>query len=143
MVPADGKEGGAEGLLSIGREGTGAVVVLIVAFARPEADEAVLDGTLHEAGHVVVERLEAIGKAAQLVVAVLGTVVTLDGGVTEVDAADEAAVRGYITAEDAAQTMVATGTGGAVADDIGRGFLAETVFYLFLLHVIICFQVQR
>ena len=76
----------------------------------------------------------------QLVVAILRTVVALHGGVTEVDAADEAALWGDISAEDAAQTMIPTGTDRTVAYQIGRSFLAETLFNLFLCHVMIQFN---
>ncbi len=134
-MPADGDEGVAEGLLDVGCEGARAVMILVVALARPQADEAVLNGTLHKAGHVVVEWLETIGKTAQLVVAVLRTVVTLHGRIAEVDAADEPAVWGDIAAQEAAQTMVTTWTGDAVADDVGSSFLAETFFNLFFFHV--------
>ena len=55
MLPAGGEKGGTKDLLSIGSEGAGAVVVLVVALALPQIDEAVLDATLHQAGHVVVD----------------------------------------------------------------------------------------
>ena len=46
LCPAGGEEGLADGGFDVGGDGTLAVVVLVVALAGEEADEAVLDGTL-------------------------------------------------------------------------------------------------
>ena len=121
-------EGAADVGLNLGWEGTGAVVVLVVALAGIDADEMAFDGFLDAAGHVVIDGGEADGHADGLVVAIERTAFALHLGALEVDAADEQAVGGHIAGEDAVQTMLAQRTDGAVADDILVGLRGEDLF---------------
>ena len=121
-------EGAADVGLYLGRKGTGAVVVLVVALAGVDADEMVFDGLLDAAGHVVIDGGEADGHADGLVVAIERTAFVLHLRTLEVDAVDKQAVGGHIAGEDAVEAMLAQRTGAGVADDILVGFLGEDLF---------------
>lgn len=144
LSPAVTLEGLADVGLDIGGEGTGAVVVLVIAFAGIDGDEVVLDGTFHATRHVVVSAGETVGHADWGIVAVFRTVVALHLGIGEVDAGDTTLVLGDISAEDVAEAMVAKGTAGAVAYEVVRGFFAKDFFArlggnLFLFHHVLLF----
>ena len=109
-------------------------MVLVVALAGVDTNELFLHGTLHSSRHVLIEGLQAEGHPKGLVVAILGTVVALHQRTGKVDALDEAEVGIDITAKDAAQAVVATGTQGAVAHNVGSGFLAELFFGILYCH---------
>ena len=145
LIPAVALEGLADVGLDIGSEGTGAVVVLVVAFAGIDADEVVLHGSLYAARHVVVTVGETVGHADGSVVAVFRAVAGLHLGVIEIDTGNTTLILSDIAAEDAAEAMVAARTGRAVAYDVSGGFLAEDFFarlrgILFLFHNMLLFD---
>lgn len=128
LRPAVVVEGAADVGLNLGWEGTGAVVVLVVALAGIDADEMAFDGLLDAAGHVVIDGGEADGHADGLVPAEEGAVGTLHLRAVEVDAVDKQAVGGHIAGEDAVQAVLAQRTGGAVANGIAVGLCGEDLF---------------
>ena len=99
----------ADGGFDVGGDGALAVVVLVVALAGEDGDEAVLDSALLTVGHVVVHLLEAEGHADGVVGAIPGTACLLHLRVAEVDGRDNGIVFGHIVLEDAAQAMFADG----------------------------------
>ena len=101
FCPAVPLEGLSDVAFNIRCEGTGAVVVFVVALAGVDVDEMVLDGPLNTSRHVVVDGGEACRHAYRLVVAEQRTVGTLHLGIVEVDAVDVNPVIRRVTAEDA------------------------------------------
>ena len=73
LLPAGGEEGLADETLDVGGDGTATAMVLVVALAREETDEVVLDGPLHVTRHVVIDGGKSDGHADGLVVAEQGT----------------------------------------------------------------------
>ena len=106
-------------MLNFGGERAGAVVILVVAFARIDADEVVLDGPLHVTRHVVIDGGKTDGHADRLVVAEQGTVGLLHLRIAEVDAGDVVPASGIITDENAVQTVLAQRTRLTEAERIG------------------------
>jgi len=129
LGPAEVEEGLADVLLYIGGDGTGAVVVFVVAFAGIGGDKTGLDGPFYTGRHVKVQLLQSDGHTAWLIIAVRRTGVALHLGMVEVNTRDDVDVVRGVTAEDGAQTVCTEGTGGAVAYDVGLGFLAEKLFF--------------
>ena len=145
LIPAVALEGLADVGLDIGSEGTGTIMVFVVAFAGIDADEVVLHGPLYASRHVVVSVGETVGHADWGIITVFRTVVTLHLGIGEVDAGDTTLILSDIAAEDVSEAMVAKGTAGAVAYEVVRGFLAEDFFarlrgILFLFHNMLLFD---
>ena len=128
LSPAGGEEGLADGGFDVGGDGTAAVVVLVVAFAREEADEAVLDGTLQMMGHVVVHPAEAEGHTDGLIRAILGTIFSLHLLVPEVDAGNDKVILGDIVLEDVAQAMFPKGAVVALTDSTFCRHFSESLF---------------
>lgn len=128
LRPAVVVEGAADVGLYLGREGTGAVVVFVVALAGIDADEMAFDSFLDAARHVVIDGGEADGHADGLVPAEEGAVGTLHLRAVEVDAVDKQAVGGHIAGEDAVQAVLTKRTGGAVANGIAVGLCGEDLF---------------
>ena len=127
-MPAVVAEGLADIALDIGSEGTGTVVVLVVAFAGEEADEAVLDGALQMMGHVVVHPFEAEGHTDRLVGAILGAIFSLHPWVSEIDTGNNKVIHGDIVLEDATKAMFPDRTVLTLADDAFSHHFAEKVF---------------
>jgi hypothetical protein len=145
LTPTETLESLADVGLDIGSEGTGTVMVFVIAFTGIDADEVVLHCPLDAARHVVVTVGETVGHADGSVVAVFRAVAALHLGVVEVDAGDTTLVFSNIVAEDVAEAMVATRTDRAVAYDVSGGFLAEDFFarlrgILFLFHNMLLFD---
>ena len=57
LRPAGGEEGLADDLLDVGGDGAAATMIVVIAPARKEVDEVVLDGAFQTARHVVVHLL--------------------------------------------------------------------------------------
>ena len=125
LLPAEGEEGLADVSLDIGGEGTGAIVIFVVALAGVLGDEVLLDGTLHAARHVVVHLAEAVGHDDGLVTGIAWTALLLHQRVAEVDAGGDELVFWQVVSEYAAQAVLAEGAAGGVAYDIAFGFLGE------------------
>ena len=84
LLPAEGEEGLADDLLDVGGDGPAATMIVVIAPARKEVDEAVLDGALQTARHVVVHLLEAEGHADWFVGTVVGAVRFLSHWISEI-----------------------------------------------------------
>ena len=125
---AGGFEELADDLLDVGGNGTGAVAIAIVACAGELLDEAVLDGTLLPAWHVVVEKGEADGHTADLVAAVHGALGGLNLRMTKVDTVGDEAVLRDVGCEQCVETMLLQGTMFCEAGQVGPGFLTEDFF---------------
>jgi hypothetical protein len=80
-------------------ERAGAVVVFVVALAGVDINQVVLDGTLHTAWHVVIDRRQFDRHADDLVFAEQGTAFTLHLRIAKVDAGDIEALLGFVTGE--------------------------------------------
>ena len=80
-------------------ERAGAVVVFVVALAGVDINKVVLDGTLHTAWHVVIDRRQFDRHADDLVFAEQGTAFTLHLRIAKVDAGDIEALLGFVTGE--------------------------------------------
>ena len=115
-------------MLHVGCEGTGAVMILVIAFAGVDVDEVVLDGAFNPARHVVIDGGKAGRHAYGLVFAELRTIGTLHIGVVEVDAEDVYPVLWRVAAEDAMETMLTEGADGAVAYLIVFRFFGKDLF---------------
>lgn len=116
--PAASLESLADFLFYIGSEGTGTVVVFVISLTGEDVDEAVLDGALDTARHVVIDGGETDGHADRLIVAEQRTIGTLHQGIVEVDTMDEKPVLGIVAAENAVETVHTKRTDCAVADFI-------------------------
>ena len=123
--PAIRLEGLSDITLDVGSEGTGAVVVFVIAFAGVDVDEVVLDGFLYAGRHVVIDSVEADRHTDGLIIAVHRTVVTLHLRIVEVDAVGESAVFRNIGGKDATETVLAKRAGRRVAYTIVRSFLCK------------------
>ena len=78
-------EGLANVAFYIGRHGSGAVVIFVVAFTGIDMDEVVLDGTFHPSRHIVIDRREANGHANGLVFTKQWATFTLHLWIIQVD----------------------------------------------------------
>ena len=125
LLPAEGEESLADGLLYIGGDGAFAVVVFVVAFAGVDADEAVLDGALEMMGHVVVHLLESEGHAHGFVGAVLRAAFALHQWIPEVDGTDDRVVLRDIVLQYTTQAMLADWAYLALADSAFRCHFSE------------------
>lgn len=124
--------------LNVRRKGTFAVVILVVALARVDIDQVVLDGALHATRHVVIDGGETYGHAHWLVFAKQGTTFTLHLRIAKVDAGDIEALLGFVTGEQAVETMLTKRTSRAEAGLIVVCLLCEDLFAglwgIFLFH---------
>ena len=137
-------EGLSDVVFHIRSEGTGAVVVFVVALAGVDVDEMVLYGPLNTPRHVIIYGGEACRHADGLVIAEQRTIGTLRLGIVEVDAVDVNPVIRCVTAENAVQTMLTDRARCTVAYIIAVGFLSEDLFSCLwgntlLLHVLCCY----
>ena len=125
LVPAVGDEELAD-ISLLGRgEGTGAIVVLIVALTAVTFDQMVLDGALQMAWHVVVHGMESDRHADGLAAAEHHALLGLGTGEVEVDGAD-GGTRGLgVGTEDGVQAMVLHGADVRVAGCIALALLPE------------------
>ena len=78
-------EGLANVAFYIGRHGSGAVVIFVVAFTGIDMDEVVLDGTLHSSWHVIIDSRETNRHADGLVFAEQRATFTLHLWIIQVD----------------------------------------------------------
>ena len=93
-------------MLDVGGERTGAVVVLVVAFAGVDVDEVVLDSTLDASRHVVIDSGKTGGYADRIILTELGAVGALRLGTVEVDAEDVKPVGWCVTGKNAVEAML-------------------------------------
>ncbi len=114
--------------LNVRRKGTFAVVILVVALARVDIDQVVLDGALHATRHVVIDGGETYGHAHWLVFAEQGTSFTLHLRVTQVDAEDIQAILGFITGEQTVKAVLSQRTHLTEAGFVVVCFLCEDLF---------------
>ena len=125
VCPAVGLKGLADITLDVGSEGTGAVVVFVIAFAGVDVDEVVLDGFLYAGWHVVIDGVKADWHTDGLIIAIHRTVGALHLGIVEVDAVGESAVFRNIGSKDATETVLAKRAGRRVAYTIVRSLLCK------------------
>ena len=109
-------EGLADVALDIGREGTSAVVVFVIALAGINTNKVVLDGALNAAWHVVIHGGESEGHADGLVIAEPRTTFTLHLRIGKVDALNEHSILRCISTEDTVKTVFMKWTHGTVAN---------------------------
>lgn len=74
-------------------------MVLVVALAGVDINKVVLDGTLHTAWHIVIDRRQLDRHADDLVFAKQGTTFTLHLRIAEIDTGDIETVLGLVTGE--------------------------------------------
>lgn len=140
MGPAVVLDDLADVTLHIGRHGTDAVVVLVVALAGIDMDEMVLDGTLHPSRHVVINGGESDGHADGFVFGKQRTALTLHLGIVQVDTVGVKSVLGFVTGEQAVKAMLTKGADCTVADTVVVCLLSENLLsvlwcLIFLLHI--------
>ena len=133
----------ADVALNVGCQGTGAVVVLVVALAGIDGNEVVLDAPFYATWHVVVDGAETDRHAYGFVVTVHGTVGLLHLWVVEVDGLYEDTVLGCIAGEDAAQAVLPQRTNSAVANVVVVSLHRKYLFSglggkLLLFHICRC-----
>ena len=148
MSPAVVLEGLTDVALDIGRKGTSAVVIFVVAFAGIDMDEVVLDGTLHPAWHVIIDSKETDGHADGLILAEQRTILTLHLWIVQVDTVDINSVFGFVISKDAVEAVLAKGTDRAIADAVTICFLCKYLLsglwgLVLLLHSLCHFWQQR
>ena len=85
LRPTVGFEGLADVTFHIGRHGSRAIMVFVVAFAGIDMDEVVLDGALHPSRHIVIHGRKANRHANGLVLAEQRTTFTLHLWIIQVD----------------------------------------------------------
>ena len=101
-------------------------MILIVALAREEVDEAGLDAALQVAGHVVVHPFQAERHTDGFGWTILRAVVALHSGIQQVDAGHHRIVARDVRTQNTAQAMLPDRTRLAVADGIAfRHFLKK------------------
>ena len=139
LSPAEVFDGQTDVALNIGRHWTGAIVILVVAFAGVDIDEVVLDGTLYTTGHIVIDRGESDWQTNGLIMTVLWTIFSLHLGVKQVDTGDIDSILGFITGKNAMEAMLTkraclTETDGVVVCLFCEDFCTGLWVILFLLH---------
>ena len=127
LRPAGGEKGLADDLLDVGGNGTAATMIVVIAPARKEVDEAVLDGTLQTARHVVVHLLEAEGHADWFVGTVVGAICFLSHWIPEIYSRDNRIILRNIVHQDAAKAMLFHGTILTLAHSMVLRHFAELV----------------
>lgn len=132
-------DGLADVTLYIGRQWTGAVMVLVVAFAGINIDEVVLDGTLYATGHIVIDGGESDGQTNGLIITVLWTIFSLHLGIKQVDASDIDSILGFITGKNTVEAMLTKRASFTEANGVVVCLFCEDLFaglwsVLFLLH---------
>lgn len=128
LLPAEGEEGLADGGFDVGGDGTATAVVFVVAFAREEGDEVVLDVACEAAGDDVVHLAEAEGHTKGFAGAVARAVVSLHPGVPEVDDGHDRVVLRDIVLQDVSKAVFAPGAAWALADATLLHHFAEKFF---------------
>ena len=118
LRPAVGFEGLTDITLHIWRHGTGAVVVLVIAFAGIDMDEVVLDGTLHTARHVIIDSEEPDGHADGFILAEQRTIFTLHLRIVQVDTICINSVFGFVTGKNTMEAVFTKGADRTIADAI-------------------------
>lgn len=131
LCPAVGEEGLENGGFDVGGDGAFGAVVFVVALAGKEADEAVLDGTLQMAGHVIVHLAEAEGHTDGFGRTILGTVGTLHPGVPEIDRRDKRIILWNIVLQDATQAVRPHWADLALADSSFCHYFSVFLFFCF------------
>ena len=116
LVPAVVLEGLTDVALDIGREGTSAVVVFVIALTGIDMNKVVLDGALDAAWHVVIHGGESEGHADGLVIAEPRTTFALHLRISKVDALHEHSVLRRISTENTMKTVFPKWTHGTVAN---------------------------
>jgi hypothetical protein len=127
LGPAGGLEEGADVLLLGGRERTGAVVVLVVAFATIALDETGLDAALHPAWDVVVDGLDAYSHANGLVSAIHEALFRLSVWLGEVDTHGDKAILWYIGSYECSEAVVSQRTTDCETGYVGLRLLTENL----------------
>ena len=127
LRPAGGEEGLADDLLDVGGDGAAATMIVVIAPARKEVDEVVLDGAFQTARHVVVHLLEAEGHADWFVGTVVGAVRFLSHWISEIYSRDNRIILRNIVHQDAAKAMLFHGTILTLAHSIVLSHFAELV----------------
>ena len=123
---------------------TGAVVVLVVAFAAIALDEARLDAALHPAWDVVIDGLDADSHANGLVVAIHETLFRLSIWLGEVDAHGDKAILWCIRTNEGPEAVFAQRTTDGETGNVGLRLLAEDLLTggscnsLVLFHIVMC-----
>ena len=140
FAPAVGLDGLADVTLYIGGEGTGTVVVLVVALAGIDVDKMVLDGALHTARHVVIDSGETNRHTDGLVLAELGTVLSLHLRILQVDTGDIDPVLGFVTGKNVMEAVLTkqaclTEAGWVVVCLLCEDFFAGLLGFRFLFHL--------
>lgn len=105
LLPAEGEKSLADELLDVGGDGAAATVIVVIAPARKEVDEVVLDGTLQTAWHVEVHLFETEGHADWLVGTVVGAVCFLSHWISEIYSRDNRVILRNIVHQDVAKAM--------------------------------------
>ena len=116
LSPAVVFESLADVALDIGRKGTSAVVVFVVALAGIDMNKVVLDGTLDTARHVVIHGGESDGHADGLVIAEPRTTLTLHLRIVKVHALHEHPILRRISTEDTMKTVFTKWTHSTIAN---------------------------
>lgn len=130
----------ADVTLYIGRHGTGAVVIFVIALTGIDMDEVILDVTLNPTRHIVIDGGESDRHADRLIFAKQRTAFTLHLGIVQVDTVGVKSVLGFVTGEQAVQAMLTKGVDCAVADAVVVCFFSEDLLsglwcLIFLLHI--------
>ena len=127
LRPAVGFESLADITLHIGRHGTRAVVVLVIAFAGIHMNEVVLDGTLHPSRHIIIDSKETDRHADGLILAKQRTILTLHLWIVQVDTIGINSVFGFVTGKNTMEAMLTKGTDYAIADVVVFCFLCKNL----------------
>ena len=128
LRPAEVEEGLADGGFDVGGDGAAGAVVFVVALARKEGDEVVLDVACEAAGDDVVHLAEAEGHTKGFTGAVARAVVALHPGVLEVYDGHDGVILRDIVLQDVAQAVFASGAAWALADATLLHHFAEKFF---------------
>lgn len=143
----------ADELLDVGGDGAAATVIVVIAPARKEVDEVVLDGTLQTARHVVVHLLEAEGHADWFIGTVVGAVRFLSHWISEIYSRDNRVILRNIVHQDAAKAMLLHRTVLTLAHCIVLRHFAELVVsglggvgfhcFVFMFNIIMFAKIRR
>ena len=116
LSPAVVFEGLTHVTLDIGRKGTSAVVVFVIALTGIDMNKVVLDGALDAAWHVVIDSRESDGHADGLIIAEPRTTFTLHLRIVKVHALNEHSVLRGINTKNTVKTVLTKWTYGTVAN---------------------------
>ena len=153
LHPAGGEEGLADDLLDVGGDGAAATMIVVIAPARKEVDEVVLDGAFQTARHVVVHLLEAEGHADWFVGTVVRAICFLSHWISEIYSRDNRIILRNIVHQDAAKAMLLHGTILTLAHSIVLRHFAELVIpgldgvgfhcFVFMFNIIMFAKLRR